>query len=604
MFEKSFPMLLRSLSGRGSKRRSRRRQGARDNIAAEVLEPREVLSGNGLTVVLDPGHGIGNAAGGVTGIESGITERELTLDMARRIQTDLRDWGFNVTLTRNNDYDVDFGVRSHTAQQVGADFFLSLHFDGRSDGSRGTIAEVMQTNVNLAEDVAFANLVRTATLRSYSQPSDGRTRITDERTGVLNDAALGNTAANHPVVSTLLEIEALSNRDVDRFFNNANFGIRDANRNLVAYNIAHGILEAKQAMFDNARVTAPSSLQATAVSSSQVNLSWADAANETGYRVYRWDGAKWGVAGTTERNATTFQVSGLPAGQMQWFIVEAYNANSSAWGDWRSVTTPNNRVNAPSWLNLNAVSSSQVNVSWADVSDEVGYRVYRGDGALVATVGANTTTYPLTGLSAGQTQVIRVEAFNAVNSASTGWQTVTTLSNRVNAPSWLNLNAVSSSQVNVSWADVSDENGYRIYRGDGALIATVGANTTTYPLTGLAAGQTQVIRVEAFNSVNSASTGFQTVTTPSNRVTAPAWLSVSAGGGSRANLYWPDVANETGYRIYHWENGRAVVIGTVGPNTTFFQTGPLARNQYHGLLVEAFNATSSAFTNWQSVWIY
>ena len=496
------------LSGRPS-----RRHGVRDNTAAEILEPREVLSGNGLTVVLDPGHGIGNAAGGTTGVESRVTERELTLDMARRMQGMLQNWGFNVTLTRNNDYDVDFYTRSHTAQQVGADFFLSLHFDGRSDGSRGTIAEVMQSNVNLADDVTFADIVRTATLLSYTQPSDGRTRITDERTGVLSDTALGNTSANHPVVSALLEIEALSNIDVDRFFNSTDPATREANRNRVAFYIAYGILDAKQAMFDYARVTAPASLQATAVSSSQVNLTWADVANETGYRIYR------------------------------------------------------------------------------------------GDGALVATVGANTTTYQVSGLAAGQTQALRVEAFNAVNSASTGWQFVTTPSNRVTAPSWLTLNAVSSSQVNVSWADVADEDGYRVYRGDGALVATVGANATTYQVSGLTAGQTQRFRVEAFNAVNSASTGWQSVVTPSLRVTTPAWLSVSAGGNSRANLYWADAANETGYRIYHAENGRAVLIRTVGSNTTFFQTGAFARNQYHAFLVEAFNSSSSAYTSWQWVWI-
>jgi hypothetical protein len=163
--------------------------------------------------------------------------------------------------------------------------------------------------------------------------------------------------------------------------------------------------------------------------------------------------------------------------------------------------------------------------------------------------------------------------------------------------------AVSSSQVNLTWADVTGETGYRVYRGDGAILATLGANATSYRATGLAAGQTYAFRVEAFNAGSSASTGWQWVTTPYDRVTAPGWLQVWPSGNGRVNLYWGDAVNETGYRIWHWENGRAVLIATVGANTTFFQTGSYARYQYHWFLVEPFNAGSQAWSAWQGLWL-
>ncbi len=206
-------------------------------------------------------------------------------------------------------------------------------------------------------------------------------------------------------------------------------------------------------------------------------------------------------------------------------------------------------------------------------------------------------------MAGGQWYAFRVEPFNSANSASTGWQWVVTPQASVTAPAWFNAVAVSSTQVTLSWGDVANETGYRIYRNEGTLLAQVGANTTSYQATGLTGGQWYAFRVEPFNAASSASTGWQSVVMPVERVTAPGWLQVLSVGNGRANLYWGDAVNETGYRIYHWENGRAVQIASVGANITFFQTGYYARNQWHYFLLEAFNANSQATSAWQWVWL-
>src|SRR6185503_19192131 len=66
-----------------------------------------------------------------------------------------------------------------------------------------------------------------------------------------------------------------------------------------------------------------------------------------------------------------------------------------------------------------AVSSSEIDLSWAASTDNVGvagYRVYRG-GALAATV-ASGTTYQDTGLSASTTYSYTVVAFDAAGNGS------------------------------------------------------------------------------------------------------------------------------------------------------------------------------------------
>ncbi len=74
---------------------------------------------------------------------------------------------------------------------------------------------------------------------------------------------------------------------------------------------------------------------------------------------------------------------------------------------------------APSNLSASAASCSQINLSWTDNSNnETGFKIERKTGAggswsQIATVGANVTTYPSTGLSENTTYYYRVRAYNA-----------------------------------------------------------------------------------------------------------------------------------------------------------------------------------------------
>jgi len=84
-----------------------------------------------LIVVLDPGHG-----GLDPGAErDGQTEAEQMLKFARELkEVLLRDGGFDVVMTREDDVFVPLETRISIARAAGADVFLSLHADALAEG--------------------------------------------------------------------------------------------------------------------------------------------------------------------------------------------------------------------------------------------------------------------------------------------------------------------------------------------------------------------------------------------------------------------------------------------------------------------------------------
>lgn len=113
--------------------------------AADLPPP--VPRGTGpLVVVLDPGHG-----GIDPGAErDGHTEAELMLTFARELKELLvRDGGFRVVMTREEDVFVPLETRISIAHASGADVFLSLHADALAEGEA-----VGATIYTLAEDAS------------------------------------------------------------------------------------------------------------------------------------------------------------------------------------------------------------------------------------------------------------------------------------------------------------------------------------------------------------------------------------------------------------------------------------------------------------------
>lgn len=93
---------------------------------AEITDSRSDSQDNSFAlVVIDPGHG-GQDSGAM---HSGVLEKDLTLDVARRVARFVQQQGFSTLFTRTGDESVSLASRVATANQERDCIFVSIHFD-------------------------------------------------------------------------------------------------------------------------------------------------------------------------------------------------------------------------------------------------------------------------------------------------------------------------------------------------------------------------------------------------------------------------------------------------------------------------------------------
>lgn len=168
----------------------------------------------------------------------------------------------------------------------------------------------------------------------------------------------------------------------------------------------------------------PTGLSATARSSTQIDLSWADVADETGYKVQRsLDGVSgWAQVGTTSADITTFANTGLSASTTYYYRVIAYNGvGDSTPSATASAKTAADTVAPSTPTNLKATSGkAKITLTWTASTDSggsglKGYKVFRSTtstGTYTQIAAPTTTSYTDTAVTKGKTYWYYVVAYD------------------------------------------------------------------------------------------------------------------------------------------------------------------------------------------------
>jgi endoglucanase len=367
--------------------------------------------------------------------------------------------------------------------------------------------------------------------------------------------------------------------------------------------------------------SAPSSLTATAVSSSQINLAWkASSASGVTYSIY--SGSNLIASGFS---GTSYSVTGLSASTSYSFTVTAVSAGgTSSPSNTASATTLTASATAPSapfGLSASPSSASQVNLNWQpSTTSGVTYTVYIGTASgatnsLVAS-GVTSTNYSVTGLLDDTSYYFTVKAVSSGGAISAASNQASAMTQALPAtpPTGLAATAASASQINLSWTAVPNTGAtYAVYYGtisgaENTLLAS-GINATSYQATGLTASTTYYFIVRSVSAGGTSSPSAQAsattqsagvplvpVTPPSSPTvpTAPGGLVASVVSSTQINLAWsPSATSGVTYNVY---SGSGLIAAGLA-STSYSVTGLTASTSYTFTVTAVNSAGASPASN-------
>lgn len=239
-----------------------------------------------------------------------------------------------------------------------------------------------------------------------------------------------------------------------------------------------------------ANPAAPSELVAT-VTGSDVDLTWTDNSGiEDGYRVLRGGN----VVATLPANATAYHDAVVPDGSYTYYVFASKDGGSSVLSNEVFVGVLTAPPAAPFDVDASPSSSYRMIITWYEPwgNTAAGHRVQRSSdgGASWSTLGEtpqDDASFVDEPVSSEQQFCYRVFAFNSWGDSDPSNTDCATPP----APP-TNLQATPadvSGAIDLTWMDNSSvEEGYRVSRVNGIVVATVGPNITSYRDSGLTPG--------------------------------------------------------------------------------------------------------------------
>lgn len=356
----------------------------------------------------------------------------------------------------------------------------------------------------------------------------------------------------------------------------------------------------------------PSNLIATALSVSQVGLTWVDnSTDETGFKIER----KTGTGGTFAQiatqvpNVTGFLDSGLAASTQYCYRVRATNAGGdSAYSNEACATTQAGPPSLPGAFSLNVFgecsgNNPAIRLSWSPSSNATSYEVHRNGVLLVGALSSSTESHVDTTVVAGVSYSYFIRARNASGFTDSNSVNLAALTNCIFTLTTQPECSGTVSQIRLRWSvPPTGASSYEVFRNGVSIFSTVNSNLTEYVNTGVSPGVTYDYFVRAStsaglrDSTNAAATALSCGTSPPGQFTLSASLECS-NGVPQIRLNWTSSVGVDFYQILR--NG-SVLQGVSGNVTTFLDTAVTAGTTYN-YIVRAINSGGQTDSNAVSV---
>ena len=346
-----------------------------------------------------------------------------------------------------------------------------------------------------------------------------------------------------------------------------------------------------------------------AIGTNQINLTWRNINNETGYTLYRSlindTNTVSNIAGFLA-DQTNYSDISLITNSLYYYWVKVYNASGiSAFSSPASNITYPSIPAIPSISIIHAVYTNQIDLGWNDISNETSYTLFRNivnnsnTAAVIAGFSANQTNYPDAGLVANTLYYYWVKAYRG--KSKSGFSLVVSMVPLPAAPQIDNILAVSSDQIDLTWRNIDNETSYTLYRNmindtnTVSNIAGFAVNQTNYSDTGLAGGTLYCywIKVVNVHGMSRFSGAASNTTSPSGPPSAPSFVNTAVISTNEIQVSWENVPSETSYTLYrntlNDPNTALKVTGTAANIVNFSDVSLNPGNKYY-FWVKAYNS--------------
>lgn len=320
--------------------------------------------------------------------------------------------------------------------------------------------------------------------------------------------------------------------------------------------------------------TAPAApvVTATAISSSQIQLSWEAVAGATSYKVYSVGNE------LTETTGTNYTVSYLQSNTSYCFSVSALNENGESAQTEACATTLNAKPITPYDFTATATGESTIELSWSLANRATSYNVYQGN-EKIATV--TETTYTVEELESGTEYCFTVTAQNEMGESDKTEEKCAKTEESIPDAPVVTATATSHNEILLSWEAVKGATKYNIYSAGFHIDETT---ETNYTVTPVAANTETCIIVRAANSKGESGDAEACATT---KPYAPTNLMATAKGTSSIKLSWADSNNGVTYNIYQ---GSSLIVENITDRS--FTVEGLEKSTEYCFTVKAVNEVS------------
>lgn len=297
-----------------------------------------------------------------------------------------------------------------------------------------------------------------------------------------------------------------------------------------------------------------------------ITLAWDDADDADAYRVYRYNEGtgKYDYLATT--SDTGFTDTNLQPGTNYQYKVRCVwtIGGNNYYGTYSSALTAPTLPAQVTNVRVDKQTGKTVSLAWDSVNGADGYRIYRYNSDSdsyeeLDTVGADRTSYEVTGLASACEYRFKIRASKTMN-ANTYWGEYSEKVVAVTKPdkvAELSARTLGASEIELTWKKSSHVTGYQIYRLDGQTgkyvkIATVEESMpASYTDCKLSAATEYSYKVRAYKNFEGTSY-YGSFSNVKSQVTKPDKVQrlKASTKASAVTLKWAASENVTGYQIY------------------------------------------------------